>query len=113
MIELSGTPETELTWATELDRLELELHQIERHQIDRTTGAFDLQPVLSWVEPRDLGPIPPSLMPRARDILARQQQVAAGLSDALDRIARQQRYTARVTQVVNAAQLPVYLDITA
>lgn len=107
------TPETELTWATELDRLELELHQIERHQIDRTTGAFDLQPVLSWEEPRDLGPVPPSLMPRARDILARQQQVAAGLNDALDRVGRQQRYTARVTQVVNAAQLPVYLDITA
>ena len=107
------TPATELTWATELDRLELELHQIERHQLDSTTGAFDLQPVLSWEEPRDLGPIPPSLVPRARDILARQRQVAAGLSDALDRVARQQRYTARVTQAVNTAQQPVYLDITA
>ena len=106
------TPENELTWATELDRLELELHQIERQKLDRA-GAFDLQPALSWEEPRDLGPIPPSLTTRARDILARQQQVAAGLNDALDRIARQQRYTARVTQVVNAAQLPVYLDITA
>lgn len=107
------TPATELTWATELDRLELELHQIERHQLDSTTGAFDLQPVLSWEEPRDLGPIPPSLVPRARDILTRQRQVAAGLSDALDRVARQQRYTARVTQAVNVAQQPVYLDITA
>lgn len=109
----SRTPTTELTWATELDRLELELHQIERHQIDSTTGAFDLQPVLSWEEPRALGPIPPSLLPRAHDILIRQRQVAAGLKDALERIARQQRYTARVTQVVNAAQLPVYLDTTA
>ncbi len=109
----SRTPETELTWATELDRLELELHQIERHQIDRATGAFELQPVLAWEEPRDLGPIPPSLLARAHDIASRQRQIAAGLSDALDRISRQQRYTARVTQVVNAVQLPVYLDITA
>ncbi|WP_426242302.1 hypothetical protein [Nocardioides sp. LHG3406-4] len=107
------TPEIELTWATELDRLELELCQIERHQLDSATGTFDHQPALGWEEPRDLGPIPPALMPRARQILVRQQQLAAGLTDALQRVMRQQRYTARVTQAVNAAQLPVYLDITA
>lgn len=105
---VSGTSEA---WTAELDRLELALHRVELQEDDGLVDA--VEPASQWTEPQGLGPLPPALLPRAREILARQRQVEASLGDAIDRVGRQQRYTARVTQAVGAVHAPAYLDITA
>lgn len=97
-----------LHWETVLDRLELDLLQSERKLAN--PDAPDPEP---WSAPTMPGPIPADLVDRARDILARQQEVRDKLAVAALSLRRHEDFAAKVDRAVTPTGRPVYLDIEA
>ncbi|GAB6986972.1 hypothetical protein [Nocardioides pyridinolyticus] len=95
-------------WAAALDRLELDVSLAERRLTD--SDAPDPEP---WSEPDLRGPIPEDLRPRARAVLARQQEVREQVAAAASSVRRQLDFTARVDRAVTPPARPVYLDVDA
>lgn len=102
------TPRRPVTWREALDRLEA--HADRAEQMIRGHAAPDEPP---WAPPTDLGPIPDEFVPRARQLLARQQRLMAAIPALLTDKDRQRRVADRVAGATSTPAHPVYLDITA
>lgn len=51
--------------------------------------ADDLElPAIAWSPPSDLGPLPPSLAPRARELVARAERVQAAVRTRMEALER-------------------------
>jgi hypothetical protein len=92
-------------WEAVIDRLEADVAMAVT-ALDDPGAPFDVQ---LWVPPKDLGPLPQHLAPRARDVLAAQREVAA-------RLVKLQQHTGRQISAVSAvpekAAKAVYIDVT-
>ena len=97
-----------LRWETVLDRLELDVLRAERKLAD--PEAPDLEP---WSDPALTGPCPPDLAPRARALLARQQEVSDRLAVAALALRRQEQLAARMDRATAPGRSSVYLDVDA
>lgn len=96
-------------WEDELDRLELEVLRVER-----MLGGAGPLPADSWTPPAVRGPMPDDLVPRARDLLERQDRASTALREALASAHKQIAFGARVSDATTAAgSLPVYVDLQA
>lgn len=104
----STTPRRPVTWREALDRLEA--HADRAEQMIRGQAAPDGPP---WLPPTDLGPIPDEFVPRARHLLARQQQLMAAIPALMADNHQQRKVANRVADATSAPAHPVYLDITA
>lgn len=102
------TPRRPVTWREALDRLEA--HADRAEQMIRGHAAPDELP---WLPPAELGPIPDEFVPRARHLLARQQQLMAAIPALLSDKHHQRRVADRVADATSTPAHPVYLDITA
>ncbi len=105
------SPQRPASWREALDRLEA--------HADRAEGVLrgmaeenDAVPV-PWLPSADLGPIPDEFVPRARQLLARQQQLMAAIPVVLADNRGQQRVAGRVGEATTVPPRPVYLDVTA
>lgn len=97
------------TWEGALDQLEVHLNRAEL-LLER------LQPeeVLAWELPRLDGPMPAYLLPRARALLARQQEVIDAIPAAMARTRLQERVTRRVGDATSpSGGSAVYVDVSA
>lgn len=92
-------------WEAVIDRLETDVATAVT-ALDDPGAPFDVQ---LWVPPKDLGPLPQHLAPRARDVLAAQREVAA-------RLVKLQKHTGQqisaVSSVPEKATKSVYIDVT-
>lgn len=95
-------------WETEIDRLELEVIRIER-LVRGLVGA----PEEPWQPPAIPAPMPADLMPRAAELLERQEKARAELRVALTEAQRQVAYADRVARASRQLTEPVYLDLEA
>lgn len=103
-----GTASRRVTWREALDRLEA--HADRAEELIRGHAAPDDVP---WSAPEDIGPIPDEFVPRARQLLARQQRLMAAIPALITDTRRQQQVAGRVSEATTAPARPVYLDITA
>ncbi|WP_295656332.1 hypothetical protein [uncultured Nocardioides sp.] len=103
-------PDRTTAWTAVLDRLEGDLERVGRL---RAEGRDPGEVPEEWHEPTGLGPPPVALLPRARDLLARQRALTVDLHDALHAVVRQQRYAAHVSRAVGGPHQPAYLDVNA
>ena len=92
-----------LAWETELDRLELELHRAER----LLTAARTLE-APDWQAPPERGPMPDYLLPRARQIHARQQELIERLARSLEITVRRQALSGGEAHSMTP---PLYIDL--
>jgi len=77
-------------WATELDRLEVEVLWTER--LLRAAQPLERQ---GWSPREDMPPLPPALEQRARALLARQEETRASLVEAMRDMVRDRAVAAR------------------
>lgn len=101
-------PRRPVTWREALDRLEQ--HADRAEQMIRGLGDADLEP---WAPPVDLGPIPDEFVPRARQLLERQQRLMAAIPSAMTGNRQQQQVASRVSNATQAPTASVYLDVSA
>lgn len=98
-----------IVWENELDRLELDILRIER-----LVRGLVAAPDAPWSPPVVPGPIPADLLPRADDLLRRQEEARARLVVALDEAQKQATYADKVIQITGRRSTgPVYLDLEA
>ncbi len=98
-----------LHWATELDRLELDLLRAERMLEDLSREGPG-----EWRAPlRLVGPIPADLRDRAVELSDRQRRVQAAMTTMLGALGRQHEFATRVDSATRVASVPVYLDLNA
>lgn len=96
-------------WETEIDRLELEVIRVER--LVRGLVAAPAEP---WQPPAVPGSMPADLIPRAAELLERQDQARRALAAALVDAQRQVAYAERVAGFTGRNMTePVYLDLEA
>ena len=96
-------------WESELDRLELEVLRVER-----LLGGEGPLPADAWTPPAVRGPMPDDLVPRARDLLDRQDRAGTALREAVASAQRQLAYGTRVTgATASGPAQPVYVDLEA
>ena len=96
-------------WEAELDRLELEVLRVER-----LLGGAGPLPADAWTPPAVGGRMPDDLVPRARDLLDRQDRAGAALREALASAQKQLAYGARVSDATTPRLgHPVYIDLEA
>jgi hypothetical protein len=95
-----------VTWANVLDELEASVIVGEQTLL---TGATltDLAP---WDRPTGLGPIPPELIGRARDLAERQRRVLSELPGAMVRVRRQLDLTRKIGSATAPRRPSVYID---
>ncbi|MCR1786381.1 hypothetical protein KVF89_27860 [Nocardioides carbamazepini] len=103
-------PERPTSWVEALDRLAAHADQAERMLQGAPAGRAAVAP---WLPPTELGPLPSDLVPRARQLLARQQRLMAAIPTVLAGTRRQQQVTDRVGRATTLPPPPVYLDVTA
>ncbi|MDQ6523514.1 hypothetical protein RB608_07895 [Nocardioides sp. LHD-245] len=108
---MSG-PERPGSWTEALDRLEAHADHAERMLQGTPAGATGAA-IAPWLPSADLGPLPNELIPRARQLLARQQRLMAAIPAVLAGTRRQQQVTDRVGRATTLPPTPVYLDVTA
>lgn len=72
---------TETTWDAALTRVERQLQATEA-----ALAADEEVPHVDWSAPLDLGPMPPSVAPRARALLERTEEVRAVVSQRMTRL---------------------------
>ncbi|MFA9430937.1 flagellar protein FliT [Egicoccus sp. AB-alg2] len=73
---MDGQPEG--AWVEVLDQLEVDVVEL-----DAALASGDVVPLHTWVPPRDLGPLPEALQPRAQRIAARIAQVQQHMRERL------------------------------
>jgi hypothetical protein len=96
-------------WETEIDRLELEVIRIER-----LVRGLISAPVDPWKPPAVPGEMPTDLIPRAAELLSRQEEARAALAVALVEAQRQVAYAERVAGATGRTLTePIYLDLEA
>jgi len=100
-------------WTAALDDLELTLEQTEELLADHTQAP--VTPAAPWAPPEIAAPLPPEMLERARELLARQQQLITQTTSAM---CDNRQSSALVSKVVDAAgtrqpALSVYLDVRA
>lgn len=96
-------------WETEIDALELDVIRTER-LVRGLVGA----PAEPWKPPAVPGPMPSDLVPRAAELLERQEEARAALAVALVEAQKQVAYAQRVARVTGRQLAePVYLDLEA
>lgn len=105
-------PDRPSSWTEALDRLEAHADHAEQMLQGVPAGATGAT-VEPWLPPVDLGPLPNELVPRARTLLARQQQLMAAIPGVMADNRRQQLVADRVGRATTAPPTPVYLDVTA
>ena len=92
-------------WEAVIDRLEADVATAVT-ALDDPGAPFDVQ---LWVPPKDLGPLPQHLAPRARAVLAAQREVAS-------RLVKLQQHTglhiSALSSVPETASQSVYGDVT-
>ncbi|GAA4810361.1 hypothetical protein ACFQ0K_15120 [Nocardioides caeni] len=101
-------PRRPVTWREALDRLEQ--HADRAEQMIRGLSDDGPEP---WAPPADLGPIPDEFVPRARQLLERQQRLMAAIPAALAGNRQHQQVTTRVSNATQAPTPSVYLDVSA
>ncbi|WP_036519426.1 hypothetical protein [Nocardioides sp. J54] len=101
-------PRRPVSWREALDRLEE--HADRAEQLIRGKAGVEELP---WQPPTDLGPIPDEFVPRARQLLARQQQLMAAIPALLVDKNQQRRWADRAAGATSTPAHPVYLDVTA
>lgn len=102
-------PDRPASWAEALDRLEAHADRAER-----LLHGENAEPTPTpWQPSAELGPLPSELVPRARQLLARQQRLMAAIPAVLSDKRQQQRIADRVGEATAAAVTPIYLDVTA
>ncbi|HEX2174464.1 MAG TPA: hypothetical protein VHG70_01020 [Nocardioidaceae bacterium] len=94
-------------WETALDQLEMDVELAEQLLVSATPA-----PPQPWQPPNLRGPMPDDLLPRARLLHERQLAAARDIALAAAATRRQVALTNKVTDTY-AADVPVYLDITA
>ncbi|MGO4256966.1 hypothetical protein [Marmoricola sp. RAF53] len=96
-------------WENEIDRLELEVLRIER--LIRGLVSVPEEP---WRAPVLPGPMPADLVPRAAELVERQEQARAALVVALAGAQKQVAYAERVVDLTRRRSTePIYLDLEA
>ncbi len=101
-------PRRPVSWREALDRLEAHAERAE--QMIGGDGDPGQEP---WLPPTGLGPIPDEFVPRARQLLARQQKLMEAIPAMLSDKHQQRQVADRVADATTAPHHPVYLDITA
>lgn len=100
-------------WCTALGDIELDVERAESllHAVHAGQDLPSSEELLHarWEAPRGLGPLPLTLVERATALLARQQEVARGLSEAVH--TNRQHARAAAAHRRSAAAVPVYLDV--
>lgn len=102
------SPRRPLSWREALDRLEAHAERAE----EMIGGGADPGEA-PWLPPAGLGPIPDEFVPRARQLLARQQALMEAIPALLSDRAQQRQVAERVADATTTPTSPVYLDITA
>jgi hypothetical protein len=106
---IPGRDEAYAVWEAILRRLEVDLGRSE-HALSGTPHD-DVEP---WTAPCDAPPLPEDLLPRARDLLARQERLKSLLSGALvETLERRRAATPRHAHATHAPRRPAYLDVHA
>jgi hypothetical protein len=96
-------------WETEIDRLELEVIRVER-----LVRGLVSAPDEPWRPPAVPGPMPHDLVPRANELMERQELAQQALVLALAEAQRQAAYADRVAEITGRPSAePVYLDLQA
>lgn len=96
-------------WESEIDRLELEVIRVER--LVRGLVAAPAEP---WSPPAVPAPMPTDLIPRASELLERQEVAQRALVLALAAAQKQAAYAERVVDLTGRRGTePVYLDLEA
>lgn len=96
-----------LAWERALDELEAFTYLAEAQL--RTFQPIETD---RWAMP-ELGPLPPDLAERARELLSHQQRLLGDLPIALDRVRQQRSVTERFSQTAGRTRGAVYVDRTA
>lgn len=110
------------SWEAALTGLELDVQSSERlleeirSKAEAHVPVVPPQPQAPWTPPVGLGPMPVTLVDRAKTLLERQRQVAQELTEAIVLNRRQARAAAAVAQA--SARRPdggqaVYVDVSA
>lgn len=81
---MNAPPDTDETWVQVLDRLE---HDV--LALDVALADGEVVPVDSWVPPRDLGPLPTDLQPRARRLALHLAQLQSRTRERLGELSAQ------------------------
>ena len=103
-----GHDEDVAAWERILDGLEADLVRSES-----ALGAAPDVPDGSWTPPEGAPPLPAALLPRARDLLARQEALQAPLAAALHEILELRRAATPRAGATHAPVRAAYLDIRA
>lgn len=72
------------TWSEVLDQLEQDLAEL-----DTALTSGEVMPVQAWVPPRDLGPLPADLQPRAQRLAVQLARLQSRTRDRLDDLSEQ------------------------
>ena len=98
-----------LNWECLLDRLELDVVRTEA-MLDGH-GAPDVE---AWVPDEPGEPMPASLLPRARQLLERQEHLREQLEARLDGLRSQQQFTLKVERAAGRPMaVPRFVDVSA
>lgn len=93
-------------WAAALAELEMDVEAAERMlTLDRIAEA----PPAGWTPPSGLGPLPATLLDRAKALLSRQLEVGRRLAEAAE-LSRRQLAAAQAHRAT-AESAPVYIDL--
>lgn len=71
-------------WAEVLDQLEQDLAEL-----DAALADGEVVPVQAWVPPRDLGPLPAELQPRAKNVAMQLARLQSRTRDRLGELSEQ------------------------
>lgn len=99
-------------WESALDDLELTLEETE-HLLRGGHPAQDTAPQQTWTPPALPGPLPAELADRARELLARQQDLIARASQAATNLRTNASYVDRLADTRTAHRGPIYVDVSA
>lgn len=105
---IPGRDEAYAAWEAILRRLELDLRRSE--SVIGTTPQVEAEP---WAPPASAPPLPPELLGRARELLARQERLKATLSGALHETLERRRAVSPRHTAAHAPVRPAYLDVHA
>ncbi len=106
-----GTAAWHRAWTAALDELEADVTRVEALLAD-DHRVRDLPLANAWTPPKDLGPLPLELRPRADAILGRQIAATQAVSVALSANRRQAELLTRVESGATPYR-PAYVDCAA